>query len=83
MVKTILEIDYNGPGYTRDIRRPLNLVRFSDMPVMPLSSLDRVSAIHRLSELFGTNGKVKMLPAECVTGVILEGMDELYENLVE
>ncbi|VDK76258.1 unnamed protein product [Onchocerca ochengi] len=77
------EIDYNGPGYTRDIRRPLNLVRFSDMPVMPLSSLDRVSAIHRLSELFGTNGKVKMLPAECVTGVILEGMDELYENLVD
>lgn len=53
------------------------------MPVMPLSSLDRVSAIRRLSELFGTNSKVKVLSAGCVTGVILEGMDELYENLIE
>ncbi|KAM3723982.1 Protein phosphatase 1D [Dirofilaria immitis] len=77
------EIAYNGPGYTRDIRRPLTLVRFSDMPVMPLSSLDRVSAIRRLSELFGTNGKVKVLPVGCVTGVLLEGMDELYEKFVD
>uniref|UniRef100_A0A915PRW1 PPM-type phosphatase domain-containing protein n=1 Tax=Setaria digitata TaxID=48799 RepID=A0A915PRW1_9BILA len=77
------EVNYNGPGYTRDIRRPFALVRFSDMPVMPLSSLDRVSAIRRLNELFGTNNRVKMLPAGCVTGVILEDMDGLYENLVD
>uniref|UniRef100_A0AAF5PQK6 PPM-type phosphatase domain-containing protein n=1 Tax=Wuchereria bancrofti TaxID=6293 RepID=A0AAF5PQK6_WUCBA len=77
------EIAYNGPGYTRDIRRPLTLVQFSDMPVMPLPSLDRVSAIHRLNELFGTNNKVKVLPAGCVAGVLLEGMDELYESFVD
>ncbi|EJD75944.1 hypothetical protein, variant [Loa loa] len=77
------EIAYSGPGYTRDIRRPLALVQFADVPVMPLSSLDHVSAIRRLSELFGTSGKVKVLPAGCVTGVILEGMDELYESLVD
>ncbi|CAG9537509.1 unnamed protein product [Cercopithifilaria johnstoni] len=76
------EISYNGPGYTRDIRRPLTLVQFSEMPVMPLTSLDRVSAIRRLTELFGANNKIKVLPTGCVTGVILEGMDELYESLV-
>lgn len=78
-----LEVSYNGPGYTRDIRRPLTLVQFSEMPVMPLTPLDHVSAIHRLNELFGANNKVKVVPAECVTGVILEGVDELYENLVK
>ncbi|VDK83715.1 unnamed protein product [Litomosoides sigmodontis] len=76
------EISYNGPGYTRDIRRPLSIVQYSEMPVLPLTSLDRVSARRRLNELFSTSNKVKVLPAECVTGVILEGMDELYESLV-
>ncbi|KAL4002347.1 Protein phosphatase 2C family protein [Acanthocheilonema viteae] len=76
------EISYNGPGYTRDIRRPLTLVQFSEMPVIPLTSLDRVLAIRRLNELFATNNKVKVLPTGCVTGVILKGMDELYESLV-
>ncbi|KAK6101364.1 Protein phosphatase 2C family protein [Brugia pahangi] len=77
------EIAYNGPGYARDIRRPLTLVQFSDMPVMPLHSLDRVSAIHHLNELFATNNKVKVLPAGCVAGVLLDGMDELYESFVD
>lgn len=53
------------------------------MPVLPLTSLDRVSAKRHLNELFRTSNKVKVLPAECVTGVILEEMDELYESLVK
>nr|CRZ25360.1 Bm6816 [Brugia malayi] len=77
------EIAYNGPGYARDIRRPLTLVQFSDMPVMPLHSLDRVSSIHHLNELFATNNKVKVLPAGCVAGVLLDGMDELYESFID
>lgn len=82
-LKIILEIAYNGPGYARDIRRPLTVVQFSDVPVMSLSSLDRVSAIRRLNVLFGTNNKVKVLPGGCVTDVIFEGMDELCESLEE
>ncbi|VDM96253.1 unnamed protein product [Thelazia callipaeda] len=75
-------VAYRGPGYARDIKRPVTILQFSDVPILPVSSVNRVPAIRRIGKLFGTSDKIKVVPAECVSGVIFERMDGMHRNTI-